>query len=318
MPNLWIETPAFESVALGSESCRVSLKVEAMQPSGSFKARGIGHACATHVANGMTHLVAASGGNAGHAAAWAGRILGVPVDIVVPESTGSWARQLIEAEGAKVTVHGESFAEAHALAKSKLTDRSGYLHAYDDPLVWEGHASMIDEAVRQIQKPDAVVLSVGGGGMLAGVAAGLVRNGWSDVDIVALETHGANALNASIQASEAVTLGSINSVAVTLGAKRICDRTLELAGVLPRSDGVPNWSGRLKSELVSDQQAVAACLSFADDHRLIVEPACGAALAPVYDRAACLEDYAHVLVIVCGGSSMTLDMLKTTASELQS
>ncbi len=314
--RLWVETPVLESVSLGWRHHQVSLKIEAMQPSGSFKARGIGHACATHVANGVTHLVAASGGNAGQAAAWAGRMLNVPVDIVVPDSTGQRARELIEAEGANVTIHGESFAEAHVVALSKLKENSAYLHAYDDSLVWDGHASMIDEAARQTEQPDAIVLSVGGGGMLAGVAAGMARNGWSDVDLVAVETDGANALNASIESSEPVTLERIDSVAVTLGAKRICDRALELAGVLARTPATPDWRGQLSSELVSDREALAACLAFADDHRLVVEPACGAALAPVYAKAPCLDQYDRILVVVCGGTSMTFEMLKATAASL--
>ncbi|NEU36424.1 pyridoxal-phosphate dependent enzyme, partial [bacterium LRH843] len=76
-----------------------------------------------------------------------------------------------------VIVHGTSWVEANALAQSKRTETDAFFHPFDDPLLWEGHASMIDEVVADGLRPDAVILSVGGGGLLAGVHHGLIRNG---------------------------------------------------------------------------------------------------------------------------------------------
>ena len=95
--SLSINSPLLESLALGQlNHTRIWMKMESMQPSGSFKIRGIGHACEYHVARGAKRFVSSSGGNAGLAVAYAGRQLGVPVTVVVPESTSARARYLLE------------------------------------------------------------------------------------------------------------------------------------------------------------------------------------------------------------------------------
>src|SRR5262245_32642172 len=96
-----IETPLLESRALSLHAHRsVWLKVEALQPSGSFKTRGIGHACREYARRGARRFISSSGGNAGLAVAYAGRRLGVPVTVVVPQTTSARAKELIGAEAA--------------------------------------------------------------------------------------------------------------------------------------------------------------------------------------------------------------------------
>ena len=134
---LHIETPYFSSSALSQIAERqVWLKFEALQPSGSFKLRGIGHACETYYARGARRFVSSSGGNAGLAVAYVGRQLGVPVTVVVPETTPARARQLLALEQAEVVVHGASWQEANAFAQSLLDSDSAFLHPFDDPLLW--------------------------------------------------------------------------------------------------------------------------------------------------------------------------------------
>jgi len=107
MKPLHIETPLFESSALSLASGRtVWLKFKAIQPTGSFKLRGIGRACQEYVRRGARRLISSSGGNAGIAVACAGRRLSVPVVVVVPETTSEKARALIELEDAEVIVEG--------------------------------------------------------------------------------------------------------------------------------------------------------------------------------------------------------------------
>ena len=164
---LHIETPLLASNAFDARpGARIWLKMEALQPSGSFKLRGIGHACETYAARGARRIVASSGGNAGLAAAYAARRLGLPCLVVVPETTSARARALLAREAAQVCVHGLSFQEANAHAQSLLGPQDAFIHPFDDPLLWEGHASMIDEVARAGLRPDCVVLSVGGGGLL--------------------------------------------------------------------------------------------------------------------------------------------------------
>jgi L-serine/L-threonine ammonia-lyase len=281
MKPLHIETPFFESRALTIGTGRtVWLKLEAMQPPGSFKIRGIGLACQEYVRRGAKRFISSSGGNAGIAVAYAGRNLSVQVVVVVPETTTDRAKALIKQEGAELVVHGSSWQEANALALSMVKESDAFLHPFDDPLIWKGHASLVDEVVRSGVKPDVVVLSVGGGGLLCGVAEGLHRNGWIDVPVIA-------------------ELPAITSIATSLGARRICEQAFSWSKVHP-----------IRSIVVLDRAAISACQRFLVDHRVVVEPACGASLAVVYDGAPELEEFKSVLVVVCGGVTATVEQLR--------
>lgn len=299
--NLHFDTPLMESRALsvpGEQS--IWLKLDALQPCGSFKIRGIGHACAVHQSRGAQRFVSSSGGNAGLAVAYAGRRLGIPVVVVVPETTTARAKELLGLEGAEVVVHGSSWQEANQYAQTLLGATDAFVHPFDDPLLWHGHASMIDEVAEAGLKPDAVVLSVGGGGLLCGVVEGLQRNHWRDVPVLAVETEGAASFHAAVEAGRTVELPRIASVATSLGAKRVCEQALHCAHEHP-----------VRSLVVSDRSALAACERFLADHRILVEPACGAALSVAYDRHPALAEYKNVLVIVCGGATATIDQIRT-------
>jgi len=299
--SLSIKTPLLESLPLGEiNGTRVWMKMEAAQPSGSFKIRGIGFACQYHYVKGARRFISSSGGNAGLAVAYAGRKLGVPVIVVVPETTSERARHLLQLEGAEVIVHGKMWSEANERAMSLLTEQDAFLHPFDDPLLWQGHASMIDEVVEDGVRPDAVILSVGGGGLLAGVDEGLRRNGLDNVPVYAVETQGMSSYNAALEAGKPVEVAALTGVATSLGARQVCQRAFDLAKkrtVMP--------------VVVSDREAVDACLSFLDDHRMLVEPACGVSLAPLYGKKLDLNNYKNVLVIVCGGSTATMNSLST-------
>jgi L-serine/L-threonine ammonia-lyase len=294
-----VETPLIESLAFRRRvSARVWLKMEALQPCGSFKARGIGYACRHHAEQGRKRFVASSGGNAGLAVAYAGRRLGVPVTVVVPQSTTERAQELIRAEGAEVVVRGQSWQEAHEHALSLVDGDAAYIHPFDDPLLWEGHATLIDEVLAAGVTPDAVVLSVGGGGLLCGVAHGLERAGLTRTTIVTGETRGAESFYASVRAGETIELDRITSLAVTLGAKRVARRALEVSRLF---EVVPH--------VVGDRQAIDACLAFADRHRVVVEPACGAALALLELGVPALAERRDILVVVCGGVGVSYPAL---------
>lgn len=297
---LHIQTPLIESRPLSlTAGSAVWLKLEALQPCGSFKLRGVGHACEVHHARGARHLVSSSGGNAGLAVAYAGRQLGMAVTVVVPETTSERARELLRLEEAKLVVHGSSWQEANAHAQTLLGPGDAFIHPFDDPLLWAGHASMVDEVAAAGLKPDAVVLSVGGGGLLSGVVQGLQRNGWHDVPVLAVETEGAASLHTAMAAGHTVELPCLSSVATSLGAKRVAEQALACTREHP-----------VHSHLVSDREALLACERLLHDHRLLVEPACGAALA-LLERPEVLAGYRWVLVIVCGGATATLGQIRS-------
>ena len=297
---LHLETPLLESRPLSLASdCSIWLKMEALQPPGSFKIRGVGAACEHHARNGKRRFVSSSGGNAGMAVAYAGRQLSIPVSVFVPETTTERAKALIRQEGAEVIVHGAAWDEANARALASADAETAFIHPFDDPLLWAGHATMIDEVVKAGLAFDAVVLSVGGGGLLSGVAEGLERNELREIPIVTAETEGTASYLASVKAGELVELPSISGVATSLGARKVCKRAFEISQIRP-----------VECVVVSDQSAVDACARFLDDHRVLVEPACGAALAIAYEHADQLLRFKRVLMIVCGGATTTVERLQ--------
>lgn len=293
--KLYIETPLLESTPLSKIlGVPVWLKMEALQPSGSFKNRGIGHLCTHHAAKGAKLFVSSSGGNAGLAVAYSGRKLHVPVKVIVPETTSQQMIEKIRKEGAEVTVHGQSWDEADLYARSLLQEDSYYIPPFDHPLIWQGHSTMIDEIVKENGKPGVILLAVGGGGLLCGVIEGLHRAQWQDVPVIAVETEGAASFAASVQAGRVTPLKEIHTVATSLGAKTIAQQAFD-------------WTKhhRIESVVVSDQEAIDAASRFANDHRILVEPACGAPLSLIYNQKLNALSYSSVLVIVCGGCNVS-------------
>ena len=304
---LHIRTPLLRSLASYSAFGKPLLfKMEALQPSGSFKMRGIGRLSQQAVKHGASALYCASGGNAGIAVAFSGKALGVPVTIVVPETTAADVRERIAATGARVNVHGSAFDEADAYAR-QAAEREGavYIHPFDHPLLWEGHASLIDEVVEDGTPFDCVIASVGGGGLMAGLIEGLHRNGLSHVPLIAVETEGADSLAKSIEAGERITLPAITSIATSLGARTVAARAFDLAQTHP-----------VISLTVTDADALAALVKFADAHRVLVEPACGAALAVADGHAERLSRFENPLVVVCGGIGVSLEKLDQWRSRI--
>lgn len=297
---LHIETPLVRSQPLSLLSQKdVWLKLDALQPSGSFKLRGVGALCEVHVRNGKKRFISSSGGNAGIAVAYSGRQLDIPVTVFVPETTTARAKQLIEQEGATVVVHGASWQEANALALSQLDEGTAFVHPFDNETMWHGHGTLVDEVVQAGCVFDCVVLSVGGGGLLSGVVAGLERNGLGKTPVIAIETAGADSLAQSVKQEVRIELPAITSIATSLGAKQVCENAFNLT-----------QTHDIRTHVVSDLDALEACERFLFDHRILVEPACGASLAAVYSaQYAMLDGFKAPLMVVCGGATATVEQL---------
>lgn len=307
-----LNTPLLESVSMSKRvGTTVYLKMENSQPSGSFKIRGIGHLC-QQLARQSKGVVCSSGGNAGMAAAYVARKMGVPATIIVPSSSPQLVVQRLQDQGATVKMIGKVWDDANAEAL-RLAETEGltYVPPFDHPLLWQGHATMISEVAASLGpsvKPGAVLVAVGGGGLLCGVIQGLKDIGWTDVPIVAMETVGADCFNAAVKAGRVVTLDDITSEAKCLGAKTVCEKAFEYSQCSELT---------VISELVTDQQALHAVETFLDEERVLVEMACGAALAAVYsglihrlqDEGRLPAQLGPLLVIVCGGSSVNMEQL---------
>ncbi len=295
-----VVTPTIQSTELSrAAGLEVMLKIESIQPCGSFKLRGIGHACESLLRGGATRFISSSGGNAGYAVAYAGRQLGVPVTVVVPETTTARAKALIRSEDAEIVVQGGSWQEANAHAQSLLGNGAVFIHPFDHPLLWDGHATMIDELTTQCVKPDVVICSVGGGGLLAGVGEGLLRAGWKDVGILAVETEGAASYAAALRQGGPVEIPAIETIATSLGAKKVCDRSFELTKEL-----------NIQSLVLSDAEACRGSVDLLDAHRLMTEPACGASVAGLVSVKTHFPQARRVVVIVCGGVGASAAQLR--------
>jgi L-serine/L-threonine ammonia-lyase len=200
--------------------------------------------------------------------------------------------------------HGKVWDESHAFAQALAAERgASYVHPFDHPLLWEGHASLIDEVLDQGLAFDAVVTAVGGGGLYAGIVQGLRRHGLDQIPVIAVETEGAASLHASLGAGALVTLPAISSVATSLGARRVAEEAFRLAREHPTH-----------SVLVSDRQACQAAVRLAEQMRVMVEPACGAALAAVDAYPELFARFKRPLVEVCGGVGVSLALLQQWAA----
>jgi len=305
MKDLYINSPIIESLRMGQMvNSRVWLKMDCLQPSGSFKLRGISHACKKYIEKGAKEFISSSGGNAGMAVAYSGRMLGTPVTVVVPKTTKKIAVDMIQDEGANVIIHGHNWNDAHDHARSLITDKNKYIHPFDDAYLWEGYAAIIDEILEKKIVPDAVVLSVGGGGLLCGIFEGLKKNNLKHTSILAIETEGANSLHNSYTQNKYVSIDSISSIATSLGTKKVARQAYELS----KKDNII-------CELVTDKDAIKSVDMFLNDHRILVEPACGASLAPVYNRNSFFNDKKNIVIIICGGVGVTSEQLNLWKKE---
>lgn len=285
---------------------RVFLKLENLQPSGSFKDRGISNMVnAISRTETIGKLISSSGGNAGHAVATVGQKLGLPVDVYVPVTTKPMMISKLKKRGANVHVYGTNWNEADKQARQAVAAdvTAKYIPPYDDARIWDGNSTIVDELAKAGVVPDKIVLSVGGGGLLCGIQRGLLRHGWQDrTKIIAVETTGTASFAQAHAAGEPVALAAISSIATSLGALSVTPACLN-SGV----DTTPHT--------VSDEAAVTGCRRFADDFNMLVEPACGAALSYVYCPTS--DDQKNevptpgetIVVIVCGGSVVNVELL---------
>ena len=312
----------------GTQLCAPSgvfLKFDAQQPTGSFKDRGISHMCKTLVdEHGAAAFVTASGGNAGLAVARAGHVLGAAVHVVVPATTKPLMLDRIRAYGAHVESHGANFAEAnaHALKIASADPDAHFVPPYDHPLLWAGHSSIVDEIAADVdagrcERPGTIIVSVGGGGLLNGVYDGLQRHGWLDTKIIATETYGADSLAQAVANGDLVTLPAITSIATSLGSPTISQRSFDIATAFSKHKNGEGNAVKVELQVFTDAQVVSTCRQFLDDHRLLVEPACAAALSVVYENPGSLKSIGGkpVAVIVCGGSGVSFDILDNWSKE---
>ncbi|WP_192558364.1 pyridoxal-phosphate dependent enzyme [Pseudomonas allokribbensis] len=296
---LHIRTPLILHPTLSTTSRRIWLKLENLQPCGSFKLRGMGLLCSQAVAQGKRKVVCPSGGNAGLATAVAAVSLGLQACIVVPHTTPEATRARIRRTGAEVIVHGKVWDEANQRARELASAAdTEYVPAFDHPVLWQGHSTMIDEILEDCPQVDTVVTSVGGGGLLAGILTGLLRHDRRDCRIITCETQGAASFAAAVQAGHPVRLSKIDTVATSLGAAQVAEWPVQHIGEFDH-----------ECLVLSDDDAIMGVVRYASDLRQLVEPACGVSLAVAYLDHPALAGARDVVIVVCGGVSISAQLV---------
>jgi threonine dehydratase len=287
-------TPIIELAGseLGAECASVTLKLELLQHSGSFKARG---AFANLLLRDVpaSGVVAASGGNHGAAVAYAAMRLGRPAKIFVPTISSAAKIERIRGYGAELVVTGERYADALAAAE-EWTGTSGALavHAFDQAETLLGQGTLALELGAQAPRLDTVLVAVGGGGLIGGIAAWYA----GATKVVGVEPDGAPTLAHALAAGKPVDAPTGSVAADSLAPKRIG------ATVFPIVQ-------RFVSEvvLVSDDDILAAQRTLWDALRIVAEPGGVTALAALLSgRYRCARDE-HVGVVVSGGNTIAVD-----------
>jgi threonine dehydratase len=267
-------------------------KCEFMQHAGSFKARGAFNRVLTALESGEadTGIVVASGGNAGIAYAYAAAALQVPATVFVPETAPPVKVAKLRALGATVELRGAEYAVASEAAAAFAAERGAALcHAYDQPAVVAGAGTLGSELVAQLPEPvDTVIVAVGGGGLMAGVAAAL--DGVAQV--VAVEPVGCATLQAALVHNGPVDVPVAGVAADSLGARRLGDIAYEVAV----RTGV-------RSTLVSDEDILTARRELWARYRIVVEPGAAAALAAVTSQAYVPASGERVAIVLCGANT---------------
>ncbi|KAK6612346.1 pyridoxal-phosphate dependent enzyme [Botrytis cinerea] len=282
----WIKTPLVRSAALSRHAgCNVWLKLENLQPSGSFKSRGIGNLLIR--------------GNAGLACAHAAFSLKRPCTIVVPMTTSSHMISKIKLLKAEVVQTGNHWSEADRYLREELlaNDANGvYVPPFDHPEIWEGNSGVITEIEEEFGCGD---LQHWGGGLFNGIMKGLEESGrlgaHSGTKVIGVETTGTASFHAAMKREELVRLDGIDSIATSLGATQ--EEREECS--------------------VGDAESVDGMVWMADEERILVESACGVSVAvatngmlkKILEEDGETVEGKNVVIVVCGGSNISLKTL---------
>ena len=273
--------------ALGVNCDQIWLKLEHLQTGGSFKARGMLNRLLSSPIP-ASGVIVASGGNAGIATAAAAGELGVPCEVFVPEMSSPAKRARLAALGARVVVGGAAYADALQACLARQQESGALLtHAYDQPEVLVGAGTLALEIEQQGGLPDSVLVSVGGGGLIGGVASWFEQRS----RVVALEPELAPTLYKAREAGQPVDVTVSGIAADSLGAKRIGSLGWEATQAHVRD-----------ALLLSDESIRAAQLWLWKELKLAVEPAAALPLAALQSSRYLPRADEKVCLIICGAN----------------
>jgi threonine dehydratase len=280
-------TPVVE-VAVEGVALPVTLKLELLQHSGSFKARGAFNTL-LGAEVGAAGVATASGGNHGAAVAYAARELGHTAKIFVPEISSPAKVARIASYGAEIVQKGANYSEALALCEAHIEETGATgVHAYDAEPTLEGQGTLGRELEDQAPGLDTLLVAVGGGGLIGGIAA------WyqSNVKVVGVEPFTCNTLHAALAAGERVPVKTSGLAADSLGATTVGQLMFEVA-----KDHISSVA------LVSDEDIRNAQRKLWREMQLVTEPGGAAAFAALLSGAYRPEKDERVGVVVCGANT---------------
>jgi threonine dehydratase len=286
-------TPCPESTAL-SELCGATIycKLEYLQRTGSFKERGAANALLQLSAERRARgVIAASAGNHALALAFHGQRLGVPVTVVMPKFAPLIKQARCRRYHAEILLHGEDFAAAKARADEIAAERGlTYIHGYDDPAIIAGQGVIGLEIAEQVPSVDAVIVPIGGAGLIAGVAMAL-KHALPGVEMIGVEPKHAAKYSAALAAGKCVTVPPQLTLADGLAIARVGENAFEIA------------RSCVDRVVQVDEQSIAlAIVRLMEMEKSVVEGAVAASLAAILSGQ--LTDLAgkRVVLVLCGGN----------------
>ncbi len=266
------------------------VKAEVLQRTGSFKVRGaLNHLLQADPDTAGRGVVTVSAGNHAAALAWAAARAGIPCTVVMPATASRVKAAAAEGYGAQVLLHGTVF-DAFQRARELAGEGLAFVHPFDDPRIVAGQGTLGLEIAEDAVEPGTVVVPIGGGGLVAGVAAALrgLDPRWR---VVGVEPEGAAAMTRSLAEGRAIRLDRVDTVADGLAAP--------MAGELPFRHVQEQVSAVVT---VSDDAIRRAVALLLESTKLLVEPAGAAGVAALLDQRVPLQGEGPVIAVLCGGN----------------
>jgi threonine dehydratase len=289
--------PAAPARGLAERGHGLLLKLESLQVTGSFKPRGaINAVLSLPPENVQRGIVTASGGNHGIAVAYAGYATGAPATIFLPRSVARDKLPSIEGWGARTVITGEAWDDSHRVAlQCAKAEGLTYIHPFAESQVIAGQGTIALEILDEAPDLDTLVVAVGGGGLISGIAVA-AKALKPDIRIIGVEPVGAPTLHASIAAGRLVELASLETAAVTLAPRR--SESLNLAIITETVERIV---------LVNDDEMAEAARWLWRETGVAAELSGVAAVAAVFAERYCPTPGDRVCAVVCGAGRDGID-----------